>query len=33
MGRNMDAAVEEIWSAPETFVRIREYAACTLRKA
>ena len=33
MGRSMDAAVEEIWSAPETFVRIREYAARTLHKA
>jgi hypothetical protein len=33
MGPTIDAAVEEIWTAPETFERIPEYAARTLHKA
>ena len=32
VGRSVDAAVEEIWTAPETHERIRDYAARTLRK-
>ena len=32
VGRTIDAAVEEIWSAPETIERIREYVARTLHK-
>jgi len=29
---DVDAAVEQIWAAPETLVRIRDYVARTLRK-
>jgi hypothetical protein len=29
----VDAAVEEIWTAPETIERIRAYVASTLGKA
>jgi len=28
----LDAAVERIWTAPETLARIRDYVARTLRK-
>ena len=32
-GRTVDAEVEEIWTAPETLERIRDYVARTLRKS
>jgi enoyl-CoA hydratase/carnithine racemase len=32
VGRTIDAAVEEIWTAPDTLERIREYVARTLKK-
>jgi enoyl-CoA hydratase len=32
VGRNIDAAVEEIWTAPETLEGIRDYVSRTLRK-
>jgi enoyl-CoA hydratase len=32
VGSTVDAAVEEIWTAPETLERIREYVASTLEK-
>jgi enoyl-CoA hydratase/carnithine racemase len=33
VGHTIDAAVEEIWTAPETLARIRDYVARTLKKA
>jgi enoyl-CoA hydratase len=33
VGRAVDAAVEEIWTAPETLERIRDYVARTFKKA
>jgi enoyl-CoA hydratase len=32
VGRTVDAAVEELWTAPETLERIRDYVARTLRR-
>ena len=32
VGRSIDAAVEEIWTAPETLDRIRDYVSRTLQK-
>jgi hypothetical protein len=29
---DVDAAVEQIWTAPETLARVRDYVARTLRK-
>jgi hypothetical protein len=29
----LDAAIEKIWTAPETLARIRDYVARTLRKS
>lgn len=33
VGRAVDAAVEEIWTAPETLARIRDYVARTFKKS
>jgi enoyl-CoA hydratase len=33
VGRAIDAAVEEIWTAPETLERIRDYVSRTFKKA
>jgi hypothetical protein len=32
-GRDIDAKAEEIWTAPATLERIREYVARTLKKS
>jgi enoyl-CoA hydratase len=29
---DLDAAIEQIWTAPDTLARIRDYVARTLRK-
>jgi hypothetical protein len=30
---DLDAAIEQIWTAPETLERVRDYVARTLRKS